>query len=175
MKAYVSKIEAIAMQAVGNEELVRGEVEAILASGKFRSDFYKHSGLNRFLRRRLSRPTFDVWPQGFEFESRCPPMPGFHPTVYSWLQRRGDKAGGDPLVDFLGKGLPEGPWLQGVIQDEDNRKRTPNSGLRVAVHLHVFYQDQLAGTVERLKLNSSTPDLFISVDTKDAAKRRRKH
>ena len=42
MNAYVAKIEAIAMQAVGNEALVKQEVDAILASGKFRSDFFKH-------------------------------------------------------------------------------------------------------------------------------------
>ncbi len=34
-------------------------------------------------------------------------------------------------------------------------------GLRVALHLHVFYPDQLPGIVERLNLNASAPDLFI--------------
>ena len=40
--------------------------------------------------------------------------------------------------------------------------------------MHVFYQDQLAGIVERLKLNASTPDLFVSVTSEDAAAQTRR-
>jgi lipopolysaccharide biosynthesis protein len=36
--------------------------------------------------------------------------------------------------------------------------------------LHIFYQDQLTDIVERLKLNATTPDLFVSVNSDDAAK-----
>ena len=41
MNAYVSKIEAIAVEAMGNESRVREEIETILVSEKFRSDFFR--------------------------------------------------------------------------------------------------------------------------------------
>ena len=96
-------------------------------------------------------------------------MPGFQPTVYSWLQTCGGQTNGDPFVDFLRKGLPEGPWLQRVIQNGDTPNSAPDPGLRVALHLHVFYQDELSDIVERLNLNASIPDLFISVPSEDVA------
>jgi glycosyltransferase involved in cell wall biosynthesis len=164
--AYMSKIEAIAMQAVGNEVLVKEEVDAILRSGKFRSDFYRQfwnewlgeEGLAEDYVRRMIRGT-DI----------RKPMPGFQPLVYSWLQTREGQANHDPFAEFLGKGLPSGRWLQRVIQNDDTPNSALDSGLRVALHLHVFYQDELPDIVERLKLNASIPDLFISVPSEDTA------
>ena len=80
-----------------------------------------------------------------------------------------EKTIGDPFADFLRNGLPEGPWLQKVVQVGGNMKATPSTGLRVALHVHVFYPDQLAGIVRRLNINASAPDLFISVVTLEAA------
>ena len=97
------------------------------------------------------------------------PTPGFQPTVYSWLHSREGKTNGDPFADFLRKGLPDGPWLQSVIQSGGASKIAPHAGLRAAIHLHVFYPDQLAGIAERLKLNASAPDLFISATSEHAA------
>ena len=166
MNAYVAKIEAIATQAVGNEALVKQEVDAILASGKFRSDFFKHSSTESLPEEKIIEDYILRAAVGLVVRK---PMPGFHPTVYSWLQAREGKTNGDPFVDFLRKGLPEGPWLQRVIQNRDIPKSPPDAKPRVAAHLHVFYTDQLAGMVERLKLNASAPDLFISVPTEDKA------
>ena len=95
-------------------------------------------------------------------------MPGFHPTVYDSLRRAEGRTRGDPFADFLRMGLPEGPWLQKVIQIGGDRK-APSANLRVALHLHVFYPDQLTEILERLNLNASAPDLFISVVTLEAA------
>jgi glycosyltransferase involved in cell wall biosynthesis len=164
--AYMSKIEAIAMQAVGNEVLVKHEVDSILRSGKFRSDFYRQfwnewlgeEGLVEDYVRRMARGT-DI----------RKPMPGFQPLVYSWLQMREGQANDDPFADFLRKGLPVGRWLQRVIQNDGTPNNAPESGLRVALHLHIFYQNELHDIVERLKLNASIPDLFISVQSEDAA------
>jgi lipopolysaccharide biosynthesis protein len=96
------------------------------------------------------------------------PMPGFQPTVYSWLRKSADWRDSDPFVDFLGKGLPEGPWLQRVIQNDCDRKEAPDGPVRVALHIHAFYADQLAGIADRLTVNASAPDLFISVNSDEA-------
>jgi hypothetical protein len=165
MSAYVSKIDAIALRAAGNEARLKEEVNTIFSSGKFRSDFFKDAPdesaseqqtVGNYLRR-VSLGT-----------GVRKPMPGFHPAVYSWLRKSADWRDADPFVDFLRKGLPEGPWLQRVIESGAQLKPASN-GPRVALHLHAFYPNQVAGIVERLNLNISAPDLFVSVLTSDAA------
>ena len=169
MNAYVSKIEAIAVRAVGAEARIKEEVKAILASGKFRSDFFKPPEMESSPEEELVEDYVRRMATGFGARK---PTPGFQPTVYSWRHSGEEKTNGDPFVDFLRKGLPEGPWLQSVIQSGAS-KIAPRAGLRAAIHLHVLYPDQLAGIAERLKLNASAPDIFISVTTEYAAARTR--
>ena len=166
MNAYVSKIEAIAKQAVGNESRIQEEVETILTSGKFRSDFFKHAGVETLPEEKIVQDYLVRMACGLGIRK---PMPGFQPTVYASLQRAEGRTDGDPFVDFLRKELPAGPWLQRVIEVDMERKATAGAQARVALHLHAFYPDQLSGILERLNLNASTPDLFISVVTPAAA------
>lgn len=166
MNTYVSKIEAIAMQAVGNKMRVKEEVETILASGKFRSDFFTHAGVEAFPEEKIVQDYLARMARGLGIRK---PMPGFQPTVYAALQPAEGRMRGDPFVDFLRKGLPPGPWLQRVIQSGDVRKTATNGEGRVALHLHVFYPDQVAGIVARLNRNASAPDLFISAVRAEAA------
>ena len=166
MNAYVSKIEAIAMQAVGNEALVKEEVETLLTSGKFRSDFFKHAGVETLPEEKIIQDYLLRMACGLGVRK---PMPGFQPTVYASLQRSEGTTSGDPFVDFLRKRLPAGPWLQRVIQNGDERKARPNAEPRAALHLHAYYPDQLAGIIKRLNLNASAPDLFMSVVRPEAA------
>jgi hypothetical protein len=168
MSAYASKLEAIALQAVGAEEVARREVEAIVDSGKFRADFFEHPAIETLPEHKIVEAYVRSVAIGLGVRK---PMPGFHPLVYSSLQRTDGKLVGDPFADFLRKGLPEGPWLQHVIQDGDKQKK--NSDLRVALHIHVSYPDQLSEIVERLSVNASTPDLFLSVSSRETASQAR--
>ena len=170
MIAYVSKIEAIALQAVGNEERVKEEVRAIVASGKFRGDFFKHPAIEPLPEEKIVEAYVRSMALGLGVRK---PMPGFHPLVYSLLQKTDASNKTDPFVEFLRNGLPEGQWRQEVIQNDAEQKNIFNVDLRVALHLHVFYPDQLTGIVERLNLNNSTPDLFLSVSSREAASRAR--
>ena len=170
MNAYVSKIEAIAVQAVGAEARIKEEVNAILASGKFRGDFFRPPEMESSPEEKLVEDYVRRMATGFGVRK---PAPGFQPTVYSSLHSREGKTNGDPFADFLREGLPDGPWLQSVIQSDGASKIAPHAGLRAAIHLHVFYPDQLAGIAERLKLNASAPDLFISATSEHAAARTR--
>lgn len=164
MNAYVSKIEAIAAEAMRNESRLRHEQETILASGKFRSDFFKHAGLDGLglSEEKIVRNYLDHVASGLTVRK---PMPGFHPTVFSMLHASAGPAKYDPFVDFLKKGLPDGPWLQKVIQDCGRRK----ARTRVALHLHAFYSELVPGIVKRLNFNASSPDLFVSVCTSEGA------
>jgi hypothetical protein len=168
LDAYVSKIRAIAIQAVGDRALVKQEVDAIVSSGKFRSDFFRQLWNESLEEEKLVEDYVRRMTSGIDVRK---PMPGFQPTVYSWLQTRGGQIDGDPFADFLRKGLPEGRWLQRVIQNGDTPNGAPDSRLRVALHLHAFYQDDLSDIVDRLKFNAFFPDLFISVPSEDAAAR----
>jgi glycosyltransferase involved in cell wall biosynthesis/SAM-dependent methyltransferase len=162
MSAYVSKIEAIAVQAMGNESRVRQEVRSISKSGRFRSDFFKHVGVENLSEEKIIEDYLDRVACGLGIRK---PMPGFHPTVFSMLHTSEGSARQDPFVEFLQNGLPDGPWLQSVIQDCHQREvRT-----RAALHLHAFYPELVPGIVKRLNFNASTPDLFISVATPEGA------
>ena len=162
MNAYVSKIEAIAVQAMGDEPRVREEVESILVSGKFRSDFFRHAGVEKLAEEKIIEDYLLRMARGLSIRK---PMPGFHPTVFSMLHTSEGPTRHDPFVDFLQKGLPRGPWLQTVIQNCGQRKVR----MRAALHLHAFYPEFVPGIVERLNFNVSSPDLFISVATPEGA------
>ena len=166
MNAYVSKIEAVAMQAVGAEARIKEEVKTILAAGKFRGDFFKPPEMESSPEEKLVENYVRRMATGFGVRK---PTPGFQPTVYSWLHSGEGKTSGDPFANFLRTGLPDGPWLQSVIQSGGASKIAPHAGLRAAIHLHVYYPDQLAGIAERLKLNASAPDLFISATSERTA------
>jgi glycosyltransferase involved in cell wall biosynthesis/ubiquinone/menaquinone biosynthesis C-methylase UbiE len=166
MNAYAWKIEAIALRAAGNEARVKEEVNTILSSGKFRSDFFKDAPVESASEEQTVEDYLRRVGLGTGVRK---PMPGFHPAVYSSLRKSADWRDTDPFVDFLRKGLPEGPWLQRVIESDAQLKPASNAVPRVALHLHAFYPDQVASIVERLNLNVSAPDLFVSVVTSDAA------
>jgi glycosyltransferase involved in cell wall biosynthesis len=162
MNAYVSKLEAIAIQAMGNESRVKEEVETILISGRFRSDFFKHAGVDSLSEDKIIEDYLDRVACGLNIRK---PMPGFHPTVFSTLHASEGPPRHDPYVDFLQKGLPDGPWLQSVIHDCGQRK----ARTRAALHLHAFYPELVPGIIKRLNFNATSLDLFISVGTPQGA------
>jgi len=166
MNAYSFKIEAIALQAACNEGRVKEEVNTILSSGKFRSDFFKDAAVESLSEEKSVENYLRRVGLGTGVRK---PMPGFHPAVYSWLRKSEDWRDTDPFVEFLRTGLPEGPWFQQVIESRGQLKPASNGEPRVALHLHSFYPDQVAGIVERLNLNTIAPDLFVSVVTSDSA------
>ena len=167
MEGYVSKIETIAAKAVGAKARTRNDVDAIIESGKFRSDFFMHPAVQSLRENELIEDYLRRTASGFRVRK---PMPGFQPIVYSELKRRGENLIGDPFVDFLQKGEPKGPWLYDVIREGHGAITLPTR-LNVALHLHVFYEGELDRIIERLKMNAAAPDLFVSVVSKDLATR----
>jgi glycosyltransferase involved in cell wall biosynthesis/SAM-dependent methyltransferase len=166
LKSYVSKIETIAIQAAGNEARVKNEVKSITASGKFRSDFFKNPTDELAPEEKLVESYLRRMASGLHVRK---PMPGFHPAVYSCLHKSGDWRKTDPFAEFLEHGLSGGPWLQDVIQNDSNAKTATVKPPRAALHIHAYYPEQLPAIAERLALNASTPDLFVSVSSDEAA------
>jgi hypothetical protein len=97
------------------------------------------------------------------------PMPGFHPLIYAEQSRDFDKgAAEDPFAHYLRSGRPDGPWMHPVI--EAPPVATPKATkLRVLIHAHFHYPDLLEDLLVRLRLNATTPDLFLTATSEAAA------
>ena len=89
------------------------------------------------------------------------PMPGFHPGVYRDLHGVCNECA-NPFADYIRAGLPEGSWKLPVIRNTDACQEVAGSP-RIALHLHVFYEDLLNEIIERLLANHIRPDLFVSI------------
>jgi glycosyltransferase involved in cell wall biosynthesis len=164
MKTYVSRLEGIAVEAIDCEAQIKEDIDLIAESGEFRSDFYKHRAIDSLSENQIIEVYVRGTASGLELRK---PMPGFHPLVYLSNNTDG-RAVHDPFADFLRKNSPQGPWLQKVIQD-GSASKCSSRDLRIVLHLHAFYPDQLVSIVERLNLNHATPDLFVSVVTEEGA------
>lgn len=166
MGKYVERIEGIALRAVEDEDIMKNDSDIILRSSKFRSDFFAQPDLNSLADEALIDNYLLRMSRGTTIRK---PMPGFHPTVYISHQAGEGWRDIDPFADYLAKGLPSGPWCQQVICSASQESSITNTKLRLALHIHVFYPEQLLGIVERLNFNFATPDVFISVATQEAA------
>ncbi|WP_371345481.1 rhamnan synthesis F family protein [Ancylobacter sp. IITR112] len=91
------------------------------------------------------------------------PYSGFHPLIYAehhpvacFDQRR------YPLAHWIERGCPPGPWAIPVFGPLREKRA---SGLKSALHGHFFYPDLLPELLERVAVNASRPDLFLTTDT----------
>lgn len=91
------------------------------------------------------------------------PYSGFHPLIYAehhpvacFDQRR------YPLSHWIERGRPAGPWTMPVDGPLPAPRR---SGLKSALHGHFFYPDLLPELLDRVKVNATRPDLFLTTDT----------
>ena len=103
-------------------------------------------------------------------------LPGFHPFVYArtapdyQLERDGD-----PLVHFMQRGRPAGPWMHGVIRlDAPRALAASGSALRAAIHGHFHYTDNVDEFLQALKANTARVDLFLTTTGEAAADRLRR-
>ena len=165
MERYIRELEALALAAVPTVAQELQLAQDIHGTTRSRHDFLSSAPPPfdevEIIRWKYVRP----WNAGFD---RRKVFPGFHPGVYQEL--RGDGATSDPVLAYLAAGSPDGPWLHEVISSDEAPLAVP-AGLRVALHLHVFYPELLPDMLERLGRNALRPDLYISVPNETARER----
>jgi hypothetical protein len=114
-----------------------------------------------------ARRYLESWRTGLELRK---PFPGFHPGIY--LDHYPELKG-DPTIDFLKAGRPEGPWLTEVMREEVELKvksgkvANKNPETRAALHLHLHYPEQADVLIRALGTARQKPDLFISVTSEE--------
>ena len=99
------------------------------------------------------------------------PFPGFHPGIYA---EHNQVVGEDPLAHYLRADKPAGPWSAFVIRPQMLGARRC-SGLKTALHIHLYYPEMSAELIRRIKRSISRPDLFISVPTEAALHEAQQH
>jgi glycosyltransferase involved in cell wall biosynthesis len=161
MDNYVARLEALADGVAVRTAQERADTETILASGLFRPGFACAAARAAAPLAAQLRHYVRAWASGID---RRKPFPGFHPGVYRELH--GVRGGADPLADYLRAGRPDGPWHYPLVTANVATvvpNAVPPAGLRVALHLHVYYPDLLPDIVTRLGYNGCRPDLFVSI------------
>jgi len=160
MEGYVKQLEEVGLNASGRIAQERTNVEEISKSGLSRLDFFLPPHLKGELSDDAIWRYVRSWSSGID---RRKLFPGFHPGIF--LEQYGmPESGGDPLVNYLRAGQPEGLWRYDMITSEEiAQPLAPET--RIALHLHVYYPDLLSEMLTRLNRNRIRPDLFISVPT----------
>lgn len=103
----------------------------------------------------LSHVYVRSWARG---NFRRKPRPGFHPGVYLELNPTVE---GDPFAHYLVNGKPGGPWCFPLIT-QSSPVRPQINGLRLGLHLHLFYADMADDILGRIKSCRARPRLYIS-------------
>jgi glycosyltransferase involved in cell wall biosynthesis len=162
MREYVARLEVLARGAVDRTARERQDVETIVASDLFRSDFSVPPAVAPLPINSAVRLHVRSWASGIR---RRKPFPGFHPGVY--LEQHGVAVeGSDPTADYIRSGRPDGPWNSTVIASGRDVRDLP-ANHSVALHLHVFYPELLPDILGRLSCNTSRPDLLVSVTSEE--------
>lgn len=150
------------MRSLPNFLNVEEDIALIERSGEFRMDFYNPiSGKFGSTRKAIRHFLLD----GKLKKITRKPAPGFHPHIYA--SSAAETTSGDAFSHFLRMGQPEGVWTQQVIENKRQAFRPKNSDQLVALHLHIFYSEQLLVILERLQINATRPDLFVSTSTEN--------
>ncbi|GEK21639.1 rhamnan synthesis F family protein [Cellulomonas xylanilytica] len=165
MAGYTARLAELGHAARAAHEQEESDIAALTASGAFDAQLYggaRHDDepqalLREYVHRsRLTAPR--ARPRTGLLVRR--PAEGFHPLVYAeqspeYVEERD----GDPFVDFLRRGRPEGPWSRQVIRPATSPAPTD---LKVLVHGHFHYPELVDELLARLGTNRQQVDLRLS-------------
>jgi glycosyltransferase involved in cell wall biosynthesis len=166
MSRYVARIDALATEATAAIAAEQAQAQELAASDLCRPDYLVPSRSHDLTADDLRWAYLRPWRTGVGAARKL--SPGFHPGIYRERAGSTGASSGDPLLDYLRAGQPDGPWRHELLTEAQQVLPVP-AALRVALQLHVYYPDLLPEIVEGLARNALRPDLFVSVTTEDAA------
>ena len=176
MAVYARSIDALGRAAAERRGVEQTDLEQLAASGAFDCELYDGEAGTRpcedaaaeyvhrsSLASPRSRPRTELLVRR--------PAAGFHPLVYAeqcpdYLESRD----GDPFVDFLRRGRPDGPWSRRVIEPVALPDGSAGETSRVLVHGHFHYPELVDDLVRRIRLNARPVDLRITATSEEKVK-----
>ena len=172
MVRYAADLDALGAAAAVRRQQRETQVETLLPDDAFEPDLYFSSGQAATLSReeavrRYLEDTLNADFSGPAVWGHHPrrALPGFHALMYGRLAPHFDRERGvDPLVDFVSKGRPAGPWTHPVIrlQTGDRASAPRTARLRVAVHGHFHYTENFPDFLDALEINEHPMDLLLT-------------
>jgi len=154
MKTYVSEIASLGEASSVRALRVHDDIEVI--SREFQgagSNFFKFKKIKKISSQHILLPNRR-------------PEPGFNPHIFEEKMRHCKQENSNPYAEYLRQGRPDGIWKKDVLVGP---YRPRKSNLRVALHIHAYYIDELPRILRHLHVNATKPDVYISVSDQDAA------
>lgn len=159
VKNYAEKIFSVIKKA--QKQLIQEYEDArfIARSSEFDISYWTGKKKHVFNRFNFARRYVRDYKSG---ASAARPCAGFHPGIYAAFHDLGEERI-DPFVHYLKAGKPHGIWAWTVLGSSRVICRSKPVKQKVALHIHAYYPDMLAGILEKLKVNQVRPDLFLSI------------
>ena len=175
MTRYADQLDALGLAAAGRLHEVEAESAALLTQDAFDPAMYFGPLRKPFATREAAARAYLDESREIDFSGPAVwgdhprrPLAGFHPLAYGKIAGR--QAGpASPLVDFLRKGRPAGPWLHDVLRIEETL-RPAATHMKVAVHGHFHYVDNIEEFMSAMAANTSSMDLFLTTTSAEAAR-----
>ncbi len=163
MKNYVSRLLALLEGTKNQTRQEEHECAALNNSDFFKADFFAMSPHTD--RKDAIRKYIRSWHSKAGLLRK--PEPGFNPVVYDAHHDYADKQP-EPFTDYIRLGRPDGPWKEKIITPTNKHFNLDKTKTSYAIHIHAFHPDFLKDILERIQVNKSTFDIYIST-TKSAA------
>ncbi len=167
MEAYVNSLEQQALGCAAMQEAEKNDCLVIEKAGILQLDYFSPPIWSAMTLKEAIRAFVRTWRVGLNLRK---PFPGFHPGIYK-DQHVTSTTNINPLVDFIEKGKPEGPWLCQLIQPSLSVHSKITAPLRSALHIHAFFVDLFIDIFQRIERQNLPLDLLISVPSTEVAEK----
>jgi glycosyltransferase involved in cell wall biosynthesis len=160
MDSYTDRLDEIGRRAAAIKSQEAEDAATIGNDSTFDAEFFSYAG-GPPLPRDVAVATFVRRYANGTLDRR--PCPEFHPGIYA--ERHSELAKPpfvNPLARFIREGAPQGDWCIPLITPGNGVASPGVKQLKVALHLHLYYQELTEEFIRALSVNRAACDLFLS-------------